>query len=149
MMKQWLTSAAALALMTNVALAAPVGPQASSTAVTMSTKALQETLNRLGATLTVDGSMGPKTTAAIADFQFSNGLQATGKLDRPTKAALDFSTTQMREDAQHSEQSAQPADEAPSAKPAVDRQGSAAPHMVGPASLGFSAMPDAGHSHIE
>lgn len=53
-----------------------------------SVKSAQEALNRNGASLTADGKMGPKTTAAIKSFQKSHGLKVTGKLDAKTKKAL-------------------------------------------------------------
>jgi membrane protein involved in colicin uptake len=36
----------------------------------------------------VDGVMGPKTTAAVRDFQSKEGLMATGQLDADTRARL-------------------------------------------------------------
>ncbi len=48
----------------------------------------QDALNKQGASLTADGKMGPKTRAAVKSFQQAHGLKATGKLDKPTKAAL-------------------------------------------------------------
>src|ERR1044071_999900 len=35
-----------------------------------------------------DGKLGPKTQAAVKEFQQSKGLQASGKLDQQTLAAL-------------------------------------------------------------
>lgn len=35
-----------------------------------------------------DGKMGPKTQAALKEFQQQQGLQATGRLDAQTLAAL-------------------------------------------------------------
>ena len=37
-----------------------------------------------------DGHMGPKTQAALKEFQQQNGLQATGQIDPQTLAALDI-----------------------------------------------------------
>lgn len=37
-----------------------------------------------------DGTMGPKTQAALKEFQRENGLQQTGLLDQETIAALDL-----------------------------------------------------------
>lgn len=51
-------------------------------------KAAQTALNKGGATLTVDGRMGPKTRDALMSFQTAHGLKATGKLDQETQAAL-------------------------------------------------------------
>lgn len=38
----------------------------------------------------VDGQMGPKTQAALKEFQQEKGLQASGQLDQETLAALDL-----------------------------------------------------------
>lgn len=49
---------------------------------------LQEALNAHGASLKVDGKMGPKTHAALVSFQKANHLKATGHADKETRAAL-------------------------------------------------------------
>jgi len=49
---------------------------------------LQAALNAKGAALTVDGKMGPKTHAALMDFQKAHGLKTTGRPDKETIAAL-------------------------------------------------------------
>jgi peptidoglycan hydrolase-like protein with peptidoglycan-binding domain len=49
---------------------------------------LQTALNANGASLPVDGKMGPKTHAALMDFQKAKGLNATGRVDKETMAAL-------------------------------------------------------------
>ena len=49
---------------------------------------LQTALNANGATLTVDGKMGPQTSAALTAFQQSHGLKVTGRIDKETMAAL-------------------------------------------------------------
>jgi peptidoglycan hydrolase-like protein with peptidoglycan-binding domain len=49
---------------------------------------LQTALNANGASLPVDGKMGPKTHAALMDFQKAKGLKATGRVDKETMAAL-------------------------------------------------------------
>src|SRR5229473_2260368 len=36
----------------------------------------------------IDGRWGPKTSAAVQNYQRANGLQASGQLDQPTLAAL-------------------------------------------------------------
>ena len=51
-------------------------------------RSAQEALNKHGAQLAVDGKMGPKTHAAIKDFQKSNNLKTTGNLDTATRKAL-------------------------------------------------------------
>ena len=53
---------------------------------------LQTALNANGAQLTVDGKMGPKTTAALSTFQQAHGLKATGHVDKATIAALKTSS---------------------------------------------------------
>jgi len=54
-------------------------------------KAAQEALNRNGANIEADGKLGPKTKAAIRQYQQRNGLQATGNLDSQTMARLGVS----------------------------------------------------------
>jgi peptidoglycan hydrolase-like protein with peptidoglycan-binding domain len=49
---------------------------------------VQTALNANGATLTVDGKWGPKTSAALKAFQASHGLKATGKMNVITAKAL-------------------------------------------------------------
>jgi peptidoglycan DL-endopeptidase CwlO len=49
---------------------------------------VQQSLNSNGAALTVDGKWGPKTTAAVKDFQKAHGLKPTGRLDKSTRAQL-------------------------------------------------------------
>jgi peptidoglycan DL-endopeptidase CwlO len=49
---------------------------------------LQNALNQHGASLTVDGKMGPQTRAALEDFQKSHNLKVTGRPNRETIAAL-------------------------------------------------------------
>lgn len=57
---------------------------------------MQQTLNTLGANppLDEDGISGPKTKAAVAQFQQRNGLQDTGLLDGTTIAAITRATAQ-------------------------------------------------------
>lgn len=51
-------------------------------------KAIQEALNKAGATLKVDGIMGKKTMQAIKNFQKKQGLKVTGEPDKETLAKL-------------------------------------------------------------
>ena len=51
-------------------------------------KTLQELLNQLGATLTVDGEFGSKTEAAVKSFQKKVGLKQDGKYGDQTHTAL-------------------------------------------------------------
>ena len=54
-------------------------------------KQAQEKLSAAGKDVgTPDGKMGPKTQAALKDFQQEKGLQASGQLDHETLAALDI-----------------------------------------------------------
>jgi peptidoglycan hydrolase-like protein with peptidoglycan-binding domain len=53
-----------------------------------SVKAVQAALNKHGAKLKVDGTMGPGTRAALKKYQSANGLKATGRIDDATKAKL-------------------------------------------------------------
>ena len=54
-------------------------------------KQAQEKLSQEGKDVgTADGKMGPKTQAALKDFQQEKGLQASGELDQETVAALDI-----------------------------------------------------------
>ena len=57
---------------------------------------IQKTLNALGASprLVEDGAMGPKTRAALAAFQKSKGLAATGEANEATVAAMKSASPQ-------------------------------------------------------
>ena len=55
------------------------------------TQALQRALNVHGADLNGDGEFGPKTQAAVKEFQRKTGLPVTGKGDAATRAALKLS----------------------------------------------------------
>ena len=52
------------------------------------TAALQTALNSNGAALTVDGVYGKKTAHAVAGYQKSHGMKATGRADAKTLSAL-------------------------------------------------------------
>jgi peptidoglycan hydrolase-like protein with peptidoglycan-binding domain len=56
-------------------------------------KAAQEALNTHGAKLTADGVMGPKTRAALEEFQKAHGLEVSGRLDQATEKALGLGRT--------------------------------------------------------
>jgi len=49
---------------------------------------VQQALNGSGAQLAVDGKWGPKTVAALKQFQQQHGLKATGHLDHATREQL-------------------------------------------------------------
>lgn len=51
-------------------------------------KALQQQLNAAGYNLDVDGSYGPKTQAAVKDYQTKNGLQVDGIVGSQTSVSL-------------------------------------------------------------
>lgn len=51
-------------------------------------KNLQTALNGQGYQIKADGLMGKKTRHALKDFQKKNGLKASGRLDKATKAKL-------------------------------------------------------------
>jgi hypothetical protein len=50
--------------------------------------AVQQALNAQGYQLAEDGVMGAMTRDALKDFQYNNGLEATGAIDGPTLAQL-------------------------------------------------------------
>ena len=52
------------------------------------TMALQTALNNGGAKVTVDGVYGKKTASAVAAYQKSKGMKATGRADAKTMAAM-------------------------------------------------------------
>ena len=52
------------------------------------TMALQTALNNGGAKVTVDGVYGKKTASAVAAYQRSKGMKATGRADAKTMAAM-------------------------------------------------------------
>ena len=50
---------------------------------------LQEALDSTGANLKVDGAWGPKTEAALRNYQRIHGLQVTGQLNKATFTKLE------------------------------------------------------------
>lgn len=54
-------------------------------------KQVQQKLSEAGHEVQADGIMGPKTQAALKEFQEKKGLQASGQLDQQTLAALGVS----------------------------------------------------------
>lgn len=75
---------------------------------------------------TVDGQMGPKTKAALKQFQQQKGLQASGKLDQQTLAALTTSSSSFPSASRESSQAApsSPGTPAPSDTSTSSAQGS-------------------------
>jgi peptidoglycan hydrolase-like protein with peptidoglycan-binding domain len=55
-------------------------------------KTIQTALNNNGEQLTVDGKLGPKTVAALKDFQQKHGLKVTGRADQATMSELHTTT---------------------------------------------------------
>jgi len=60
--------------------------------------ALQEALNKNGASLTADGKFGPKTRAALVKYQTANMLTPNGRPDMATRSKLGITTTAYRDD---------------------------------------------------
>ncbi len=54
----------------------------------ISTRAVQQALNRAGHPAPLDGKLGKKTRQALRNFQRAHGLPATGQADRHTLARL-------------------------------------------------------------
>jgi peptidoglycan hydrolase-like protein with peptidoglycan-binding domain len=52
---------------------------------------VQRALNDAGYDVAVDGAWGPNTRRALRDYQQAQGLNATGRADRDTLAALNVS----------------------------------------------------------
>ena len=57
-------------------------------------RAVQQALNSSGASLHVDGVLGPQTRKALRSYQEQNGLPATGQVDQPTKQKLNINNNQ-------------------------------------------------------
>lgn len=51
-------------------------------------EALQTALDNGGENVPIDGYIGPKTVAAVKDYQQKHNLKATGRFDRATVKAL-------------------------------------------------------------
>jgi peptidoglycan hydrolase-like protein with peptidoglycan-binding domain len=60
-------------------------------------KRLQAALNKAGARLVVDGKMGLQTGMALADWQRTHGLRATGRLDPASERLLGLAAEGRRE----------------------------------------------------
>ena len=85
-------------------------PQSAASGVDQSTiRQAQEKLSDKGHEVQADGVLGPKTQAAVKEFQQSEGLQASGKLDQETLAALGVSEGSAGTGATSSEPKASPA----------------------------------------
>ena len=80
----------------NAAKAMPAHESATATKIhAMSRRRVEEiqtALNKDGATIAVDGIYGPKTRAAIEDFQKKNNLKMTGHADHATLRKLNPQT---------------------------------------------------------
>ncbi len=63
-------------------------PRATKAVANEQVKAIQEALNKQGASLKVDGVLGAKTRAALKKFQKDSGLKVTGKADQATLEKL-------------------------------------------------------------
>ena len=63
-------------------------PKHTHSAASAHVKALQEALNKNGASLKVDGFMGKDTRAALMKFQSDHKLKDTGAADKETLKAL-------------------------------------------------------------
>ena len=55
-------------------------------------KTIQTALNKNGEQIPVDGKLGPKTVAALKDFQQKHGLKVTGHADPATMSQLHTTT---------------------------------------------------------
>lgn len=77
--------------------AMPLAAAAAANSGPMSAIEVQNTLNRLGTSppLKADGSIGPKSVAAIKSFQLAHGLVADGVVGPKTRAALRLALQQQ------------------------------------------------------
>jgi len=92
-------------------------PQQQSTAPGMeqgTIKQAQEKLSSKGHDVQADGVLGPKTQAAVKEFQQKEGIQASGRLDTETLAALGVSEGSAGAGSTSSPSSSQGATPAPS-----------------------------------
>jgi hypothetical protein len=53
-----------------------------------SVRAVQRALSESGYRVSIDGVLGPQTRAAIRDFQYDQGLEPTGRINRATLTKL-------------------------------------------------------------
>src|SRR5205814_183326 len=58
-------------------------------AETFAVRWLQRALSTAGASIIIDGVLGPQTKNALREFQRANGLQPTGAFDAVARAALE------------------------------------------------------------
>ena len=73
------------------------GSQASGMGVQQDIREAQQALKAQGHDPgPIDGLMGPKTQQALREFQSSNGLQQTGRLDEETKEKLNIEDSSTR-----------------------------------------------------
>ena len=90
-----LSSFRAAVLGAPAALVEPEEVRPAPTGADRSPKALQAALNRLGASLVVDGDVGPASRAAIRAFQSAHGLVADGVAGPVTWAAIDAAIAEL------------------------------------------------------
>jgi peptidoglycan hydrolase-like protein with peptidoglycan-binding domain len=85
--------------------------------------------------------MGPKTSAALREFQQSQGLQASGQLDGPTLVALEVGSSGMSSSSGASRGTMSPTP-SPSSTQSGTQSDGATPHSAGPSrqSSGGSAQ---------
>lgn len=89
---------------------------------------LQKTLNQNGYQLDVDGKFGPKTQAAVKDYQSKNGLKVDGIAGVNTWGALDGSSTAAQPQASTATKQQAAAPTTPSTPSATASGGNYAPY---------------------
>jgi peptidoglycan hydrolase-like protein with peptidoglycan-binding domain len=101
----------------------------------------QEKLSSKGHDVKADGKLGPKTQAAVKEFQQAEGLKASGKLDQQTLAALGVNegsagmgSTSSPRSSSSSSSSSSPSSSDPAAAPSSEPQASPAPKTGTPQS---------------